>query len=747
MIEKENEVDTFDLNVDDDAIGDTLKVGNANVRSSRMVDTVDLVFNYEGKWVLSPQLVYIKKLNQTWEGYDIDLLSYIDITTEFTEKFSFMIVKELLVTSPNGTDAELEEEDNNEPVPSDYDSEELEFFRKEKHREVNDQLDMFLELEKAHYFKKKIQNDPKYKVTDMRKYLNDMFKLNVSYSTMKRVKRLLLEKLEGSYIDEFSKLEAYAQELRRAILIQPIRGSKFWKFDPAYAMDPQELQNMVGRPKVTRKREKTESRKRNGVWSASRKELKMVCGYYGATGHIQRKCPLNNNSTQHTFLSTGCSNPKTNDKKSVGASRSKNKSIGSELHIAPSIAIVSDTEEDESEDDDQPTIKPKRIFEAKTRLEAQKSLKDMEVKNIPLEERKKNFDVVDKGDVVVLLAFVAAVDEILVLSDKKVTGLAHVSVLCFTSSATVFIFTDIPATYVYDYILGGKLDGSSSTKDASMQKFIYAVFDGFDPDVDLVKVGIANQTTMLKGETEDIGYIIFRVSLPNKDRIRLHSCSDFASFDIQRRPNGKYFVLEDDSRIRILQSILSSQFRVLQRFAIDEGEASVIAPNIFLVNQPSLNEEDVGIGTDAESEEEDNNEPIPSNYDSEEFEFFRKEKHREVNDQLDMFLELEKDKKSQGFKINTLNKNHTCLSSFKTRRATQDALAHYFKKKIHYDPKYKVTDMRKHLNDMFKLNVSYSTMKRVKRLILEKLEDSYIDELNKLEAYAQELGRAILVRM
>ncbi|KAF3649956.1 hypothetical protein FXO38_17395 [Capsicum annuum] len=213
------------------------------------------------------------------------------------------------------------------------------------------------------------------------------------------------------------------------------------------------------------------------------------------------------------------------------------------------------------------------------------------------------------------------------------------------------------------------------------------------------------------------------------------------------RPNGKYFVLEDDSRIRILQSILSSQFRVLQRFAIDEGEASVIAPNIFLVNQPSLNEEDVGIGTDAESEEEDNNEPIPSNYDSEEFEFFRKEKHREVNDQLDMFLELEKDKKSQGFKINTLNKNHTCLSSFKTRRATQDALAHYFKKKIHYDPKYKVTDMRKHLNDMFKLNVSYSTMKRVKRLILEKLEDSYIDELNKLEAYAQELGRAILVRM
>ena len=44
----------------------------------------------------------------------------------------------------------------------------------------------------------------------------------------------------------------------------------------------------------------------------------------------------------------------------------------------------------------------------------------MEVQNIPPEEGKKQFEVVDKGDVVILPAFGAAVDEMLTLSDKNV---------------------------------------------------------------------------------------------------------------------------------------------------------------------------------------------------------------------------------------------------------------------------------------------------------------------------------------
>lgn len=42
------------------------------------------------------------------------------------------------------------------------------------------------------------------------------------------------------------------------------------------------------------------------------------------------------------------------------------------------------------------------------------------MKNIPIEEGRKQFEVVDKGDVVILPAFGAAVDEMLTLSDRNV---------------------------------------------------------------------------------------------------------------------------------------------------------------------------------------------------------------------------------------------------------------------------------------------------------------------------------------
>lgn len=47
-------------------------------------------------------------------------------------------------------------------------------------------------------------------------------------------------------------------------------------------------------------------------------------------------------------------------------------------------------------------------------------LEDMNVKTLPNNAGKKEFDLVNKGDIVVLPAFGAAVDEMRILNDKNV---------------------------------------------------------------------------------------------------------------------------------------------------------------------------------------------------------------------------------------------------------------------------------------------------------------------------------------
>jgi 4-hydroxy-3-methylbut-2-en-1-yl diphosphate reductase len=166
-------------------------------------------------------------------------------------------------------------------------------------------------------------------------------------------------------------------------------------------------------------------------------------------------------------------------------------------------------------------------------------LKEMAVEFIEVENGQKNFDVVGQGDVVILPAFGASVQEMQLLNDKGCTIVDttcpwvskvwntvekhkkkdctsiihgkynHEETIATSSFAGKYlvVLNLAQAEYVANYILNG------GDRDEFLTQFRNAHSEGFDPDVDLESVGIANQTTMLKGETEQIGKLFERTML------------------------------------------------------------------------------------------------------------------------------------------------------------------------------------------------------------------------------------------
>jgi 4-hydroxy-3-methylbut-2-en-1-yl diphosphate reductase len=67
-----------------------------------------------------------------------------------------------------------------------------------------------------------------------------------------------------------------------------------------------------------------------------------------------------------------------------------------------------------------------------------------------------------------------------------------------TSGHYLVVFTLAETDYVCNYIING------GNRDEFLQKFKGAYSPGFDPDVHLKAIGVANQTTMLRGETEEV---------------------------------------------------------------------------------------------------------------------------------------------------------------------------------------------------------------------------------------------------
>ena len=79
------------------------------------------------------------------------------------------------------------------------------------------------------------------------------------------------------------------------------------------------------------------------------------------------------------------------------------------------------------------------------------------------------------------------------------------------------VFTLAETAYVCDYIVKG------GNKTEFLEKFKGAYSEGFDPDIHLQAIGVANQTTMLRGETQEV-----------QNRLKAAMIQKFGEADIQK---------------------------------------------------------------------------------------------------------------------------------------------------------------------------------------------------------------------
>jgi 4-hydroxy-3-methylbut-2-en-1-yl diphosphate reductase len=228
-------------------------------------------------------------------------------------------------------------------------------------------------------------------------------------------------------------------------------------------------------------------------------------------------------------------------------------------------------------------------------------LREMAVGFIEVEAGVKNFGVVDQGDVVILPAFGASVQEMQLLNDKGCTivdttcpwvskvwntvekhkKVSHTSIIhgkynheetIATSSfaGTYLIVLNLSeAQYVCDYILQG------GSRDEFLTKFSRAYSEGFDPDRDLGYIGIANQTTMLKGETEQIGKLFERTMMKKygPDQLNQHFLSFNTICDATQERQDAMFQLVDEplDLMVVIGGYNSSNTTHLQEIATERG--------------------------------------------------------------------------------------------------------------------------------------------------------------------------------
>jgi 4-hydroxy-3-methylbut-2-enyl diphosphate reductase len=228
-------------------------------------------------------------------------------------------------------------------------------------------------------------------------------------------------------------------------------------------------------------------------------------------------------------------------------------------------------------------------------------LRDMNVRFIQVENGVKDFSEVGTGDVVILPAFGATVQEMQLLNERgchivdttcpwvsKVwntvekhkkhafTSIIHGKVkheetLATSSFAGTYLVVLglAEAQMVCDYILG------KGDRQAFQMHFAKACSPGFDPDRDLVRVGVANQTTMLKSETEEIGRMFERTMLERHGPVELNE--HFLAFNTicdatQERQDAMFSLVDEPLDLMVvIGGYNSSNTTHLQEIAISRG--------------------------------------------------------------------------------------------------------------------------------------------------------------------------------
>lgn len=228
-------------------------------------------------------------------------------------------------------------------------------------------------------------------------------------------------------------------------------------------------------------------------------------------------------------------------------------------------------------------------------------LQEMQIDFIPVVQGSKNFSGVQQGDVVILPAFGASVQEMQLLNElgctivdttcpwvSKVwntvekhkkgdyTSIIHgkynheetIATSSFAGKYLIVLNLE-EAELVASYILNG------GDRDQFMTKFNRSYSAGFDPDRDLERIGIANQTTMLKGETEQIGKLLERTMMRKygPEQLNQHFLSFNTICDATQERQDAMFELVDETLdlMIVVGGYNSSNTTHLQEIAIDRG--------------------------------------------------------------------------------------------------------------------------------------------------------------------------------